>query len=90
MISANVTALTHVKLVTINKKSYKQLNKTNNNIFEDIFAPHRDVSTGQIFVPKVGLRGKVSQSKALKSLSRRNGMDRHQSALNLMPNQQTW
>ena len=39
--SANVTALTHVKLVTINKKDYGILNADHNNVFEAIFAPHK-------------------------------------------------
>ena len=46
--SANVTAMTHVKLVTINKKKYQALNRKYNNVFEAIFAPHkRDTGAGE-------------------------------------------
>ena len=39
--SANVTALTHVKLVCINKNLYMKLNRDCENSFESIFAPHK-------------------------------------------------
>ena len=69
--SANVTALTHVKLVCINKHSYMKLNRECDNSFESIFAPHKRDTHGDgvhhHHVPKNNSAGKSQAWKFLKN-----------------------
>ena len=79
-----MTALTHVKLVTINKAKYLQLNREYNDVFSEIFAPHkRDTSDGREALHHVP-RSRGGRPDALSKLKKRTSTH-HKSAMNLMP-----
>jgi CRP-like cAMP-binding protein len=82
--TANVTAVTFVKLAALTKDDYEKLNSAHNNVFETIFAPHKRDGSAARHVPKgrssavrhLRKRSVITAPMALRLLPQRSGMDR--------------